>query len=69
MSATSAERMRAMRARRRVDGLRELRLHVPDARSAAIRRRIGRQVAALDKAAEGDALSFIEQVAEFDETW
>jgi len=57
-----------MRARRRADGLREVRLHLPDARSVAIKRRISKQVAALDPSAERDALAFIEQVAEFDET-
>jgi len=44
----TAERMKAMRERRRARGLRELRLVVPDARSKAVRRRVAKQVAGLD---------------------
>jgi hypothetical protein len=62
----AAERMKAMRARRRARGLRELRLIVPDARSKAVRRRVAREVAALDRSQELDALKWIEAVAEFD---
>ena len=56
-----------MRARRRADGLREVRLVVPDARSGAVRRRrrVAAAVAALDQAAEQDALAWIESVSEF----
>ena len=61
-----AERMRAMRARRRGNGLRELRLVVPDARSRAVRRRIARQVARLRPESERDALQWIESISEFD---
>jgi hypothetical protein len=61
-----AERMRSMRLRRRTGGLRELRLIVPDARSSAVRRRVAAAVAALDRAAEQDALAWIEAVSEFD---
>ena len=43
-----AERMKMMRARRRQQGLRELRLVVPDARSEAVRNRIAAQVAKLN---------------------
>jgi hypothetical protein len=64
--AAPAERMKRMRARRRRQGLRELRLVVPDARSAAVRRRIAAQVARLDPASERDALLWIEAVSEFD---
>ena len=64
--ADAAERMRAMRARRRRQGLRELRLVVPDARSKAVRRRIAAQVAKLNPEAERDALLWIEAVSEFD---
>jgi hypothetical protein len=60
--------MKAMRARRRSDGLRELRLIVPDVRSEAVRRRIAIQAAALDPKVEEEALDFIEAVADFDET-
>lgn len=64
--AEPAERMRAMRQRRRARGLRELRLVVPDARSKAVRRRIAEQVARLDQDDEEEALRWIEAVSEFD---
>jgi antidote-toxin recognition MazE-like antitoxin len=62
----AAERMKAMRERRRARGLRELRLIVPDARSKAVRRRVARQVAGLDRSRELEALKWIEAVSEFD---
>jgi hypothetical protein len=65
--AEAAERMKAMRERRRARGLRELRLIVPDPRSKAVRRRVARQVAALDRSRELDALKWIEAVADFDD--
>jgi hypothetical protein len=61
-----AERMKMMRARRQRQGLRELRLVVPDARSAAVRKRIAAQVARLNPDSERDALLWIEAVSEFD---
>jgi hypothetical protein len=64
--ALAADRMKAMRERRRGRGLRELRLIVPDARSNVVRRRIAKQVAALDRSGESDALGWIESVSEFD---
>jgi hypothetical protein len=64
--AAPAERMKAMRERRRARGLRELRLVVPDARSSAVRRRIAEQVARLDPEDEEEALAWIEAVSEFD---
>ena len=64
--AEPAERMRMMRARRRRQSLRELRLVVPDARSEAVRKRIAAQVAKLDPDSERDALLWIEAVSEFD---
>ncbi len=64
--AEAAERMKAMRERRRARGLRELRLVVPDARSKLVRRRVARQVAGLDRAHELEALRWIEAVSEFD---
>lgn len=66
--ATTAERMRAMRARRRAEGLREVRLVLPDARAEITRRRIAGQVARLSPAAEREALDWIGQVSEFDAT-
>jgi Protein of unknown function (DUF3018) len=61
-----AERMKKMRQRRRARGLRELRLVVADARSRAVRRRVAKQVSALDPGRERDALRWIESVSEFD---
>ena len=63
----AAERMKAMRERRRARGLKEPRLVVPDARSRTVRRRVARQVAALDRSRELEALKWIEAVAEFDD--
>ena len=64
--AEPAERMRMMRRRRRAQGLRELRLVVPDARSEAVRNRIAAQVAELSPQSEREALLWIEAVSEFD---
>ena len=64
--ALAADRMRAMRERRREQGLRELRLIVPDARSKSVRRRIAKEVASLDRDRELDAMRWIEAVSEFD---
>jgi hypothetical protein len=64
--AHAAERMRAMRKRRRAQGLRELRLVVPDSRSKAVLRRVAKEVARLDQAVERDAMRWIEAVSEFD---
>ena len=64
--AEPAERMKMMRDRRRRQGLRELRLVVPDARSASVRKRIAAQVSKLNPDSERDALLWIEAVSEFD---
>jgi antidote-toxin recognition MazE-like antitoxin len=64
--AEPAERMKMMRARRRGQGMRELRLVVPDARSEAVRGRIAAQAAKLNPDSERDALLWIEAVSEFD---
>jgi hypothetical protein len=64
--AGPAERMKMMRARRRRQGLRELRLVVPDPRSEAVRHRIAAQVAKLDRDVERETLLWIEAVSEFD---
>ncbi len=64
--ALAADRMRAMRERRRARGLRELRLIVPDARSQTVRRRIAKEVAGLDREDELDAMKWVEAVSEFD---
>jgi hypothetical protein len=45
---------------------REISLVVPNARSPAVRERLVRQTAALDPAAEAEALRWIESVSEFD---
>jgi hypothetical protein len=65
--AAPAERMKAMRDRRRARGLRELRLVVPDARSPSVRQRVASEVAGLKPDSERDALSWIETISEFDE--
>jgi hypothetical protein len=62
-----AERMKAMRKRRRARGLRELRLIVADARSLKVRRRVAAEVATLRPQSERAALDWIESVSEFDE--
>jgi hypothetical protein len=64
--AATAERMKSMRERRQAKGLREVRLNVPGARSAVIRRRVAAQVAGLNARHERDALAWIEAVSEFD---
>jgi len=64
--ARAADRMRAMRERRRARGLRELRLIVPDPRSKAVRRRVAKAVAKLDRVTELEALRWTEAVSEFD---
>jgi hypothetical protein len=46
--------------------LREVRSVLPDARSAAIRRRIANHVARLNRENEREALDWIEAVSEFD---
>jgi hypothetical protein len=58
--------MKAMRARRRAEGLREIRLLVPDTRLESVRREIAEQVRRLDPAVEEDALRWIESVSIFD---
>jgi hypothetical protein len=63
---TAAERMKTMRRRRWTGGLREVRLHLPDARVPRVRKRIATQVAKLSKVNEEDALRWIEAVSEFD---
>jgi hypothetical protein len=62
-----ADRMKTMRDRRRAQGLRELRLVLPDARSPLVRQRIAIEVARIVRADEDEALSWIEAVSEFDE--
>jgi hypothetical protein len=57
-----------MRERRRRQGLRQLRLDVPDPRLRSVRKRVAAQVACLDRRNEDDALKWIEQVSEFDAT-
>jgi hypothetical protein len=64
--AVPAERMRALRERRRKSGLRELRLVVPDTRSEEFRRRIAEQVARLDPDDEREAMEWIEAVTKAD---
>jgi hypothetical protein len=65
--AEPAERMRAMRERRRSRGLREVRLLVPDSRQTSVRLRVAREVARLDRSVEEEALAWTEAVSEFDD--
>jgi len=62
----TAERMRAMRERRRRLGYRDVRLSAPDARSEAVRRRVADELARLRPESEAEALAWIEAVSEFD---
>jgi len=64
--AAAAERMKMMRKRRRAQGLRELRLSIPDSRSQTVRRRVAAEVARLDRRSEREALNWIEAVSAFD---
>jgi hypothetical protein len=66
--AGPAERMKTMRDRRRAQGLRELRLVLPDALSLSVRRRVAKEVAGLHRNGEDDALRWIEAVSEFDDS-
>ncbi|MGB8840400.1 MAG: antitoxin MazE-like protein [Aliidongia sp.] len=61
-----AERMKTMRDRRHAQGLRELRLVLPDARSPFVQQRVAIEVARLRSTCEDEALSWIETVSEFD---
>lgn len=58
--------MKGMRERRRRQGLRELRLVVPDPRLRSVRRRLEAEVAVLNRADENEAMAWIEAVSEFD---
>ena len=68
MSASPAERMRAMRLRRRAQGKREVRMILPDARSNDVRARVADSVARLDRGHESEALRWTEAISEFDES-
>lgn len=63
---TRSERTKMMRRRRRAQGLRELRLVVPDPRSRSVRRRVANEVSRLGLDRECDSLGWIESVSEFD---
>lgn len=67
MAATPAERMRAVRIRRRAQGRREVRLILPDARAEEVRARVADAVSRLDRSNEEDSLAWIEAVSEFDD--
>lgn len=62
----AAERMKAMRNRKRARGLRELRIIVPDPRAPSVRQKVAAQVAGLNQRSEEDALRWIEAVSEFE---
>ena len=65
--AAPAERMKMMRERRRRQGLRELRLVVPNPRLQSVRKRVAAQILRLDRRSEAEALGWIEQISEFEE--
>ena len=66
--AEPAQRMKAMRERRRAKGLREVRLVVPDARDPAVRAQIAEEIKRLDPRDEEEAMRWIEAVTKVDET-
>ena len=68
MPASPAERMRAMRLRRRAQGKREVRMILPDARSNDVRARVADSVARLDRRHESEALRWTEAISEFDDS-
>ena len=65
-AASPAERMRALRERRRGLAEREIRLTVPDARREEVRSRVADAVARLDPVGEAETLAWIEAVSDFD---
>ena len=65
-AASPAERMRALRTRRRGRAEREIRIIVPDVRRDEVRTRVATAVARLDPAVESEALTWIEAVSDFD---
>ena len=67
MSSSAADRMRALRERRRLRAEREIRITVPDARTEVVRNRVAQSVNRLDPTLEADALAWIEAVADLDE--
>jgi hypothetical protein len=66
MMASAAERMRALRARRKAQGLREIRLIVPDTRTAEFRQRVAEEIARLNPEDEEEAMRWIEAVSRRD---
>ena len=64
VAAAPAERMRALRARRRGRAEREIRITVPDARRGEVRARVSAAVARLDPVAESEALAWNEAVSD-----
>lgn len=64
--AAPAERMKAMRTRRKQRGMREIRLMLPDTRLPGVSCRIAAQVARLNEQDERETLDRIESVSEFD---
>ena len=67
MGTSAKERMRGWRNRQHSAGRREVRMILPDARSASVRERVARSVASLDPHEEDDALTWIEAVSDFDD--
>ncbi|HVA62877.1 MAG TPA: hypothetical protein VNF74_04060 [Terriglobales bacterium] len=61
---TTAQRIKKIRARRRVERMHELRLLLPDVRLASVRRRLAKQASHLNQVAEADTQRWIEAVAD-----
>jgi hypothetical protein len=61
--ANPAQRMKAMRERRRTKGLPEVRLVVSDARDPAVRARVAEEVRNLNPEHEAEAMRWIEAVS------
>jgi len=60
----AAERMKALRERRKANHLREVRIVALDARSPEVRKQIAEQVAALNKDEEREILEWTEKAAD-----
>jgi hypothetical protein len=64
--STAAERMKALRDRRKANHMREVRIVALDARSAEVRERINTEIAAFNKEDEREILEWMEVVADLD---
>ena len=63
MGTSARESMRRWRTRQRCAGRREVRIVLPDARLASVRKRVAQSVASLDPQEEDGAMRWIETVS------